>query len=67
MTDWEVQFQFKVHGSGKDLAGDGFVFWYAKEKNQLGPVFGNKDYFSGLGIIMDTYANNLGPNNVKAF
>jgi mannose-binding lectin 2 len=36
MTDWEIQFQFSVHGHGKDLFGDGFIMWYTKEKNQLG-------------------------------
>ncbi|CAF0916737.1 unnamed protein product [Brachionus calyciflorus] len=62
-TDWEIQFQFHVHGHGKDLFGDGFAMWYTKERNVLGPVFGNKDHFTGLGIILDTYANYNGPNN----
>jgi len=30
--DWELQLQFKVSGKGKDLFGDGFVIWYAKER-----------------------------------
>lgn len=64
MTDWEVQFQFSVHGSGKDLFGDGFVFWYVRERNKLGDVFGAPDYFNGLAIILDTYSNNNGPHNV---
>lgn len=61
--DWEIQFQFKNHGSGKDLYGDGFAMWYTKERNQMGPVFGSKDFFSGLAIFLDTYANNNGPHN----
>ena len=66
MTDWEVQIQFHVHGHGKDnLFGDGFVFWYAKDRNQLGPVFGSKDFFHGLGIFLDTYSNHNGPHNVN--
>ncbi len=36
MTDWEMQFQFHVHGSGKELFGDGFAMWYTKERNKLG-------------------------------
>ena len=29
-----------------------------------GPVFGSKDYFHGLAIILDTYSNHNGPHNV---
>lgn len=39
MTDWEIQFQFKVHGTGKELFGDGFAMWYARDRNQLGYLF----------------------------
>lgn len=54
---------FKVHGKGKELFGDGFALWYTKDRLGDGPVFGNKDYFSGLGIILDTYSNHNGPHN----
>jgi mannose-binding lectin 2 len=63
MKDWEIQIQFNVHGQGKDLSADGFAFWYAKERNHLGPVFGSPDYFRGLAIVLDTYSN--GANNVS--
>ena len=39
MTDWEIQVEFKVHGVGKDLFGDGFVIWYARDRNELGKTF----------------------------
>ena len=32
---------------------------------QTGNVFGNKDLFSGLAIIADTYSNHNGPHNVS--
>ncbi len=38
MKDWEIQFQFKNHGSGKDLFGDGFAMWYTKDRNTLGII-----------------------------
>ncbi|KAJ8316938.1 hypothetical protein KUTeg_004842, partial [Tegillarca granosa] len=60
---WELHVQFKVHGSGKNLFGDGMAIWYTKERLQLGPVFGNKDYFTGLAIFLDTYSNHNGPHN----
>ena len=65
MRNWELQVQFKVTGSTKDLHGDGFVIWYARDRMQGGPVFGSKDYFSGLAIVADTYSNHNGPHNVK--
>ncbi|KAJ0170780.1 hypothetical protein K1T71_013552 [Dendrolimus kikuchii] len=61
--NWEVQVQFKVHGRGKDLFGDGFALWYVRDRMQPGPVFGSKDYFNGLAIILDTYSNHNGAHN----
>lgn len=61
--NWEIHLTFKVHGKGTELYGDGFVIWYAKERGIVGPVFGSKDLFSGLGIILDTYSNHNGPHN----
>jgi len=60
VRDWEIHIQFKVHGHGSRLFGDGFAFWYIKDKSQVGSVFGSADQFSGLGIFFDTYANQNG-------
>ncbi|XP_037340631.2 lectin, mannose-binding 2-like a [Pungitius pungitius] len=58
LTDWEMQVHFKIHGQGKkNLNGDGLAIWYTKERGQKGPVFGNKDNFTGLGVFVDTYPN----------
>jgi hypothetical protein len=65
VRNWELQVHFKVHGKGKDLFGDGFVIWYAKDRMREGPVFGNNDFFQGLAIILDTYSNHNGPHNVS--
>ncbi|OQV15871.1 Vesicular integral-membrane protein VIP36 [Hypsibius exemplaris] len=62
-TKWEFQVQFSVHGTGRDLYGDGFAIWYTKTRMQLGPVFGNQDLFSGLAVFLDTYNNHNGPHN----
>ena len=35
-SDWEMHVHFKVHGSGKDLFGDGFVIWYVKDAKLTG-------------------------------
>jgi len=63
VRNWEVQVSFKVTGTTKDLFGDGFAFWYTKERMVQGDVFGSKDHFSGLAIIADTYSNHNGPHN----
>ncbi|XP_069028234.1 lectin, mannose-binding 2-like a [Embiotoca jacksoni] len=58
LKDWEMQVHFKIHGQGKkNLNGDGMAIWYTKERMQKGPVFGNMDNFTGLGIFVDTYPN----------
>lgn len=65
VQNWELIVQFKIHGKGKELFGDGLALWYAKERMVPGPVFGSKDYFHGLAIILDTYSNHNGPHNVR--
>ncbi|XP_065654291.1 vesicular integral-membrane protein VIP36 isoform X2 [Hydra vulgaris] len=60
IRNWEIHINFKIHGHGTRLYGDGFAFWYSKERAQPGPVFGNKDYFTGLALFFDTYANQNG-------
>lgn len=55
--NWEIEVSFVIHGRSKELCGDGFVIWYAKDRLQGGSMFGNKDNFSGLAIILDTYNN----------
>ncbi|KAJ8408693.1 hypothetical protein AAFF_G00253280 [Aldrovandia affinis] len=58
LKDWEIQVHFKIHGQGKkNLNGDGLAVWYTKERMQKGPVFGNADFFTGLGVFVDTYPN----------
>ncbi|XP_064630591.1 vesicular integral-membrane protein VIP36-like isoform X2 [Lineus longissimus] len=63
VRDWELHVHFKVWGQGTDLFGDGMAIWYSKERMNLGPVFGNKNGFTGLGIFLDTYSNHNGPHN----
>jgi mannose-binding lectin 2 len=60
LRDWELHVHFKVHGSARDLFGDGLAIWYTKHRLELGPVYGSRDYFMGLGVFLDTYANQDG-------
>ena len=38
----------------QDLFGDGFAFWYARDRMVEGPVFGSKDFFSGKSKMWKT-------------
>ena len=39
------------------IGADGLAFWYVRENNQLGGVFGSKNEWDGLGVFFDTYDN----------
>ncbi|KAI0292819.1 concanavalin A-like lectin/glucanase domain-containing protein [Russula brevipes] len=49
-TNFIIEVEFKISGSTSHLFGD---------RAQPGPVFGSKDHFTGLGIFLDTYKNDL--------
>jgi mannose-binding lectin 2 len=61
--NWEIHLEFRVSGKGKDLFGDGMAFWYVRNPLSTGPVFGNEELFSGLGVFLDTYANQNGAHS----
>ncbi|KAF9582000.1 hypothetical protein BGW38_000793, partial [Lunasporangiospora selenospora] len=55
--NFQVEVEFQIGGRGEGVVGDGMALWLTKERAEIGPVFGNRDYFTGLGIFLDTYAN----------
>ncbi|KAI9576774.1 hypothetical protein GQX74_010756 [Glossina fuscipes] len=65
-VNWKIQVTFKVHGKGTELFGGRFAIWYAKERMQPGPVFGSKDNFSVLVVILDTYSKHNTPHNLTS-
>lgn len=56
-SNFVVEVEFKVSGESNHLFGDGFAIWLTKDRAEPGPVFGSKDNFTGLAVILDTYAN----------
>ncbi|SCV68665.1 BQ2448_786 [Microbotryum intermedium] len=56
-NSFEVEFEFRVDGKSSTLYGDGFAMWFTKARAGTGPAFGSADYWDGLGIFFDTYAN----------
>ncbi|KAK0522510.1 hypothetical protein OC834_006254 [Tilletia horrida] len=55
--NYEIVVDFTIDGGSSHLYGDGFAMWLTTERAKPGPVFGSKDYWTGLGIFFDTYAN----------
>ena len=47
---------FRLGGGGR-IGGDGLALWFVKEPGVLGPVFGSKDNWNGIGIVVDSYDN----------
>lgn len=56
-VNFVMEVEFKISGDSSHLFGDGLAVWLTKERAEPGPVFGNTDKFTGLGIFLDTYAN----------
>jgi mannose-binding lectin 2 len=57
--NWVIEVEFKISGSTTHLFGDGLALWITSERAQSGPVFGSKDHFTGMGIFLDTYKNDV--------
>jgi hypothetical protein len=64
--EWELVIQFSV-GSEARVGADGLAFWYTKERAQPGPVMGNIDRWTGLGVILDTFDNDGKRDNPQIY
>jgi hypothetical protein len=38
---------------------DGLAFWYTEKIDKAGSLFGNDEFFKGIGIVVDTYVSLL--------
>lgn len=65
---FEMELTFHIQSKNtRNLYADGMAVWFLDEASPLGDVFGAKNYFTGLGIFVDTYRNgkqNLFPHIV---
>jgi len=59
---WELHLEFHIGGGGR-IGADGMALWYAAEPKMEGPVFGSKDYFNGIAILLDTFDNDAKYDN----
>lgn len=53
---FEMELTFHIHSKNAMMA-DGLGIWFIDEKSEIGDVFGVKNYFKGLGIMIDTFKN----------
>lgn len=63
--NWRLNIRFRVFGKDDNYFGDGLAIWYAKDRLIPGPVFGSKDYFHGLAIILHTHTVHNGLQDVR--
>jgi mannose-binding lectin 1 len=60
--NFEIEMQFKVTGQGR-IGADGLALWYTAQQGTLGEVFGSNDYWTGLGVLFDSFDNDGQKNN----
>uniref|UniRef100_A0A915Q6G0 L-type lectin-like domain-containing protein n=1 Tax=Setaria digitata TaxID=48799 RepID=A0A915Q6G0_9BILA len=59
---FEIQVAFRVTGQGR-IGADGIAVWYTAQQPILGPVFGANDYWTGMGLFLDSFDNDAQKNN----
>eukprot|EP01123_Difflugia_compressa_P000576 TRINITY_DN10677_c0_g1_i1.p1 TRINITY_DN10677_c0_g1~~TRINITY_DN10677_c0_g1_i1.p1 ORF type:complete len:475 (+),score=71.37 TRINITY_DN10677_c0_g1_i1:95-1519(+) len=64
--DWEIHMQFSI-GSEARVGADGMALWYTKDRAIAGPVMGNTDRWSGIGVIIDTFDNDGQRDNPQIY
>jgi len=58
MKNWELKVTFAVHGK-RAPGADGLAIWYVEDvyRKPGGVLFGYRNDFKGVGVILDTYDN----------
>lgn len=63
MPSFEIIIGFRVH-SPRGTGADGFALWLTTERsNVVGPLFGHNNVFTGIGLLFDSYDNDLKRDN----
>ncbi|VDM59818.1 unnamed protein product [Angiostrongylus costaricensis] len=60
--NFQVDVSLKVTGQGR-IGADGMAIWYTAHMGSLGPVFGANDFWTGMGIFLDSFDNDGQKNN----
>ncbi|KAK9473423.1 concanavalin A-like lectin/glucanase domain-containing protein [Dipodascopsis tothii] len=51
-AEWTTELTFRA--SGSDRPGGGMVLWLTMRKGETGPVYGSRDQWDGLALIIDS-------------
>lgn len=51
------EMELTFHITGPELMGDGMAIWLTNGPSPIGDVFGARNYFTGLGVFIDTFRN----------
>lgn len=58
----QVDIALKIGGQGR-VGADGLGIWYTSQLGALGPVFGGNDFWTGMGLFLDSFDNDGQKNN----
>lgn len=59
---WKIEVELRISGRGR-IGADGMGIWYTTSSAELGPVYGSKDFFTGMGVFLDSFDNDNRGNN----
>ncbi|GMT28482.1 hypothetical protein PFISCL1PPCAC_19779, partial [Pristionchus fissidentatus] len=60
--NFEMEVSLKVTGQGR-IGADGMAIWFTSQPGTIGPVFGANDYWTGMGLFLDSFDNDGQKNN----
>ncbi|KAK6053325.1 Legume-like lectin family protein [Cooperia oncophora] len=60
--NFQIDISLKITGQGR-IGADGMAIWYTAQMGALGPVFGANDFWTGMGIFLDSFDNDGQKNN----
>ncbi|KAK6728490.1 hypothetical protein RB195_005868 [Necator americanus] len=60
--NFQIDVSLKVTGQGR-VGADGMAIWYTAQMGSIGPVFGANDFWTGMGIFLDSFDNDGQKNN----
>uniref|UniRef100_A0A0R3RUF0 L-type lectin-like domain-containing protein n=1 Tax=Elaeophora elaphi TaxID=1147741 RepID=A0A0R3RUF0_9BILA len=60
--NFDIEVAFRITGQGR-IGADGIAIWYTAQQPTLGPVFGANDYWTGMGLFLDSFDNDAQKNN----
>ncbi|VDL79442.1 unnamed protein product [Nippostrongylus brasiliensis] len=60
--NFQIDVSLKITGQGR-IGADGLAIWYTAQMGAIGPVFGANDFWTGMGLFLDSFDNDGQKNN----